>query len=355
MIKQAIGAALFAIATHSVALSLGGPQGNAIIGRPLDLLIRSTIDAEEALTGLCLEAELLYGDSRVPASTVSVSISKLGADGSGVLRVRSSQPVNEPVVTLVLRAGCSGRLARSYALLADYLPRPQPASVATVTAREREVLVPARIAAGPLPRPAVAQTGALVRSVKPVTRESAERESPIRLQPAQPRPAGVERVLAKHRRESVEPEPQASVAAPPTVAGAAGESRLKLDLVALDTSASGQAQATSLEPASQSVAALPQAETPAAAATEVDSAGGEQQRMRAMVRELEGLRSEQEKMRVAVEAVNAQLAQAGASRALDPLVLGLLGLCGVALSALAWLWIRLRRQQLSASRPVRLD
>ena len=352
MIKQAIGAVLFATATHSGALSLGGPQGNAIIGRPLDLLVRSTIDADEALTGLCLEAELMYGDSRVPASTVSVSINKLGADGSGILRVKSSQPVNEPVVTLVLKAGCSSRFTRSYALLADYLPQSQSASAVTAVTRERatphvqEVLAPGRVASTAL-RPAAAPA-----SSKPVERDPVERESPIRLQPAQPRPAGVERVLAKHRPESAGPEPESSASvstpAPRRTAAAPAESRLQLDLVALDTPASGQAKAASPAPA-------PQTEAPAVAAVGSDPGGGEQQRMREMVRELEGLRSEQEKMRAAVEAVNAQLAQAGAPRHLDPLVLGLLGLCGAALSALAWLWAKLRRQQLSASHPVRPD
>jgi len=347
MIKQAIGAVLFVTATHSVALSLGGPQGNAVIGHPFDLMIKGTINADEALSGLCLEAELLYGDSRVPASDVSVSIHKLGADGSGILRVRSSQPVNEPVVTLVLKAGCSSRFSRSYALLADYLP--PPASV-TTPVRERapprvqEALAPVRAtAASAAPQPLVTQVSASARSIRPAAAESAERESPLRLQPAQPRPAGVERVLAKHRPAIADPGPQSVAAsAGPAPKRAAGP-QLKLDLVVFDTPEPGQTKTARQE-------SMLQAEAPV-----VVAGGGDQQRMQEMVRELEGLRSEQEKMRAAVEAVNAQLAQAGAGRHLDPLVLGLLGLCGAALSALAWLWAKLRRQQLSASRPVQPD
>ena len=350
MIKQAIGMALFATATHCVALSLGGPQGNVIIGRPLDLLIRGTIDADEALSGLCLEAELLYGDSRVPASAVSVSIHKLAADGTGILRVRSGQVVNEPVVTLVLKAGCSTRLNRSYALLADYLP--QPVSVATVASRVPEGLASARSAPAIPSRPAGAQTGASSGSARPGGRGPAESESLVRLQPAQPRPDGVERVLAKHRPESARAEPPA--AAPPPVPPpkpTAGGARLKLDLVALEAPAAGQARAAGPEGALRG-AATPQAEVSAPAAGS-DSPAAEQQRMREMVRELEGLRSEQQKMRAAVEAVNAQLAQAGASRHLDPLVVGLLGLSGAALSALAWVWARSsRRQPPNASRRV---
>ncbi len=351
MIKQAIGMALFATATHCVALSLGGPQGNVIIGRPLDLLIRGTIDADEALSGLCLEAELLYGDSRVPASAVSVSIHKLVADGTGILRVRSSQTVNEPVVTLVLKAGCSSRLNRSYALLADYLP--QPVAVATVAARVPEGLTSARSGPAMPSRPAGAQTGVPASNARPVGREPAESESLVRLQPAQPRPAGVERVLAKHRPESArsEPPPPAPASAPSSKP-AAGDSRLKLDLVALEAPVAGQAKAAGPEAAPRGTA-MPQAEASSVAAGG-DAGGAEQQRIREMVRELEGLRSEQQKMRAAVEAVNAQLAQAGAPRHLDPLVLGLLGLSGAALSALAWVWARsLRRQPLNASRRVR--
>ncbi|MEY5099841.1 MAG: hypothetical protein RJA36_2560 [Pseudomonadota bacterium] len=357
MIKHAIAAALAVIATHSAALSLGGTQGYAIIGRPLDLVVRSSIDSAEAVGGLCLEAELLYGDIRVPASAVSVAIQKLGSDGSGALRVRSSLPVNEPVVTLVLKAGCSSRFTRSYVLLADYLQ--QAAAAAPVrelaTPRVQEVLAPVLSAAAASAAPRAAEPGWVAASS---ARKPVERESPIRLPPPQPRPTGVGKVQAKHRPETAAPPPgqsePAAAPAPKVAMEASSGSRLKLDLVDLDTVTAerekGAAPAVLGQPVSAPSQERTQAEDAASPAAGAEPAVSGQQRMADMVRELEGLRSEQEKMRAAVEAVNAQLAQASRPRYLDPLVLGLLGVCGATLSALAWLWTRLRRQQTRTAR-----
>lgn len=350
MHKHAIGAALLVAAGHSAALSLGGTQGNAIIGRPLDLLVRTSVESAEAAAGLCLEAELLYGDNRVQASAVTVALNKLGADGTGTLRVRSTQPVNEPVVTLVLKAGCSTRYTRSYALLADFVPLPPAAPARELpTPRVQDVLPPAR-PTPPAPAPEVRET------VKPTAKVRAEPESPIRLPPPQPRPAGVTRALAKSKPV------KAQVAAPANPAPAANvamrgpaEPRLKLDLVDLGTAsqAAGKevsAPASAPVPAEQKPAPRPPQENVAATtAAATPAPEPEAQKMKDMVRELEGLRAEQAKMRAAVEAVNAQLTQArGQSRYLDPLVLGLIGLSAASLATLAWLWSSLRRQRVVA-------
>jgi len=363
MIKHAIAAALAVTATHSSALSLGGTLGNAIIGRPLDLVVKSSIEPAEAAAGLCLEAELLYGDSRLPASAVSVSIHRLGTDGSGALRVRSSVPVNEPVVTLVVKAGCGNRFTRSYALLADYLQKPAESAAPAreqATPRVRDVLEPARArqASGraQVPASTAERADQAARHKASSARSAGERESPIRLQPAQPRPAGLDKLLSKHRPASAEPVPdqpeKATVQAVQAATAESSGSRLKLDLVDLKTSGS-ESEKGANQGLPGAAGTMPSGIPPNAAARPdagADQALSEPQRMQDMLRELEGLRSEQEKMRAAVEAVNAQLARTSGPRYLDPLVLGLLGVCAAALSALAWLWTRLRRQQQRADR-----
>lgn len=123
MLKLAMVSALLVTATQVVAVSLGATQGNVIIGRPLDLLVPSSITASDAASGLCLEAEVLYGDTPVPATAITTGIHQTGGEGAGALRIRSTDPVNEPIVTLILRAGCTTSFRRSYTLLADEEPR----------------------------------------------------------------------------------------------------------------------------------------------------------------------------------------------------------------------------------------
>lgn len=109
----------------SRAMSLGVPQGAALIGRPLDVSVPSTLDPGEDPAGLCLEADVYYAGNKLARSWVQVSADKVGPNGQGFLiHIRSALPVNEPVVSLQLRAGCQQKTERRYVLLADLAPDP---------------------------------------------------------------------------------------------------------------------------------------------------------------------------------------------------------------------------------------
>lgn len=101
-----IAALLLCAAVGSTALTLGRSRGAALIGHPLDVAIALTLDSPGQATELCPEADVFQGDSRVDRSRVTVGIEPVrGPDA--VARVRSSQPVDEPVVTIYLRLGCN--------------------------------------------------------------------------------------------------------------------------------------------------------------------------------------------------------------------------------------------------------
>ena len=70
---------LLGFALQSSALTIGRPQGAAWIGKPLDVVIPLTLDEAEAVAVLCLEAEVLQGDTRVDDKRVTVSLEP-GAD-----------------------------------------------------------------------------------------------------------------------------------------------------------------------------------------------------------------------------------------------------------------------------------
>lgn len=128
----AVFTSLLVCAAAACAVTLGRVRGAALIGRPLSLSIPVTLDAAENES--CLQAEVLQGDSRMPGVTLRV---ERASDGSQLLRLSSSAPVEEPVLTLFVRAGCGQQVTRRYVVLSEYpdeattsLPGAVPARVA---------------------------------------------------------------------------------------------------------------------------------------------------------------------------------------------------------------------------------
>jgi pilus assembly protein FimV len=144
--SNALGGLLLLITSSSFAVSLGPVRGNALVGRTLDLSVLARLDAGDDAAALCTEADLAYSDTRIDSGKISIRTSVTGEPGQALIRVTSSAIVDEPVVSLTLRAGCSARNSRRYVLLAD-LP---------LQAAERPLpSMPAAPAAGPglLPAP----------------------------------------------------------------------------------------------------------------------------------------------------------------------------------------------------------
>lgn len=115
--RIATGLFLLGLALESSALTIGRPQGAVWIGRPMDLAIPVSLDAADADGSMCLEADMLQGDAPTPDRRVTVALEQ-GASGA-TIRVRSAVPIEEPVVTLNLRAGCNTTTQRNFTLLAD--------------------------------------------------------------------------------------------------------------------------------------------------------------------------------------------------------------------------------------------
>lgn len=116
-----------------MALSLGRSEGATLLGRPLDIAVRVVLDDAEQLAATCVRADVFYSDSRVESSRVRVSLEKAGPGGDTLIRIRSGAVVDEPVVTLHVRAGCATSTERRYVLLAD--PAPQQAVLPASPAR----------------------------------------------------------------------------------------------------------------------------------------------------------------------------------------------------------------------------
>ncbi len=121
---------LFGGLAPALALTLGSLQGPVWIGRSMDVALALYAEAGEDVAALCLEADVFYADTRQDPRGVSLSF-KAGLPGQpAMLRIASVALVDEPMVTLHVRAGCVHKTSRRYVLLADPpldLPAPSPA------------------------------------------------------------------------------------------------------------------------------------------------------------------------------------------------------------------------------------
>lgn len=311
MYKLLTGSSLVLVAAHCAALTITSPQGAVYIGRALDVRIPSKLEADDAVDNLCLKAEVRYGDELLPDRLVDVALSRNG-DGSGVLRVRSTRVVNEPIVSLSVQSGChTSVFRRSFTLLADLDPEIVTPAVSTVTeSREPPAQAPA---AAPPASPADARPTQSTR-----TSVSAPR---TKVKPASRKVAKSVKAAKK-----VSPSPVRVTPKPAKEAGA----RLKLEPIDLSPTA---APAT---PVATAPAAVPST-VPASVGTPADAADA------ALLKELQSMRAEQAQMRADMQTLQSRLAVAQQSSGTSPLVYGLSAL--VALLAAALFWLKRQRDE----------
>ncbi|NDP40157.1 MAG: hypothetical protein GZ093_15655 [Rhodoferax sp.] len=194
---------MLSLALGSQALTLGRIRGAALIGKPLDVTVQVQLDASESASSLCFEADVFHADTRQETSRVRVLVEGSAQAQSVNVRILSSALVDEPMVTVYLRSGCSQKTSRRYVLLAD-----MPSEVAAPAV----LAVPS---ATPLASPAP-----LVRRVVPV-------ETP---KPAPPTDKPANRPV-NNRAEAAPKSVTAS--APRKAARPSAQPRLKLDLLEL--------------------------------------------------------------------------------------------------------------------------
>lgn len=118
------GCILLSTALSSSAATLGRHSGAAIIGQPLDVRVQVLLAPGEDLANQCLNADVYYGDAQVSRAVVRSTPQKTAPDAEASVRIQAALPVNEPIVTLYVRAGCDTAFTRRFVLLADPLNEP---------------------------------------------------------------------------------------------------------------------------------------------------------------------------------------------------------------------------------------
>jgi len=221
--STAIAVTLLLCAAGADALTLGRARGAVILGRPLQITIPATLDASEP--ELCVQADLFQGDIRTGPLEVTIE----RADGLHLIRVRSTALIEEPMITVYLRAGCAQQFTRGYVMLADMPQDTLPLALAPSRALslpaaagvpQQPDSAPPAIAAQPSAAAPAAETGLPLRAATVLPQpagDAAAQAAPARAKrhPAAPRAPVAKRAQAKPPRDAVKAAPVSEPKAAP--------------------------------------------------------------------------------------------------------------------------------------------
>lgn len=135
------------LSASALAVTLGPSTRSAVLGQPLDISMQLMLDASDDPQALCLEADVFYVDKPLDKASLRVTPEKATSAQGWLVRVRSAVPVEGPVVTVHLRAGCVQKTMRRYVVLAVTKPHALGSSQQTTLA----AVAPQPLSAGATP------------------------------------------------------------------------------------------------------------------------------------------------------------------------------------------------------------
>jgi tetratricopeptide (TPR) repeat protein len=320
--RLAVGILACAAATGSGALTLGRVQGVALIGRPLEVTVPVLFEASGETVPECADAQVFYGDTRLPEGRITTQVEAAGAGAT--VRVRASAAINEPVVTVYLNVGCRNRSTRRIVLLSE---QPDPRSEATgrpvplAQAVTEEPRAPTAPAARPprAARPAAPQAG---------TESGSAASGQVATAPA-PRPPRSPRVArpAAGREASATAQPRLRLE-PLDLSAPPGDPSLRMSTMMAAPSEAAAEQRALAGAMWRALNARP------------EDLMREVQRLEALEKDLRSLRVSIQRNEQALADVRGQLQKAESQRYANPLVYGLALLALAAALLAAWAWRR---------------
>ena len=338
-IKTRLLALVLLLATLDVhALSLGRLRGAALVGQGLDVSVLVQPDPDDNLSSLCLEVDLFHADARQDSGRVQVSFEPAAAGQPVNVRIQSSVAIDEPVVTLYVRAGCAQKTSRRYVLLADIASEPiaplqsRLSQLPLITPTQAPVVAASADRDNTGTAAPTLNPGRTVTGAQPIGAGAVAKKPAVAKQPKVP-------AVVKAAKPAKAPKLTPAVAAPgPTPAEklpagrAGGQSRLKLD---------------PLEVLSERVATL-ESSTATAPADQAARAASDAQRMQTLEASVRSLVAVAAQNEASLLDLRAKLQQAQTERYLNPLVMGLLLLLLAFAAVIAFLLLRRRGNANSA-------
>ncbi|MET0348945.1 MAG: hypothetical protein ABW067_04060 [Rhizobacter sp.] len=301
-------------AGQAMALGFGKVSGATALGHPLSFAVGLRLEGDESLDTGCVTAEVMVGDRPLPADVVRARVVRGAQGGERRIRVTTTIPIEEPIVSVTVRAGCPERLSRAFVVFADpphTLPRVGDTDSDAADGAEVRSQSPFAGAAQPVPR-------ASSRAAAGESSSASPRRAPARASPASA------------------PTRRARPAAP--------ASRSSRPVLQLDP----QEDAPYAEPTlrmTTTLGSLPAASGVAAGLPDPDDIRRQQDlaRLQALEASVRQLREEGVARERALSALQVQARQAAAERYANPVVYTLAGLCALlGLGLVAALWLRRR-------------
>lgn len=341
-----VGAGLCVVAASAGALSLGSSRGMVALGAPVDLSFDIYPDPGSDLASSCIAARLVAGDTPIGDAKVRVTPLPEAPGRPAAVRVQTSVAVDEPVLTVTLAAGCTGKITRTYTFLSEL-----PTALARSAAPLDLSRLPATGAAGDSRTgSAAAGPGAAARSatrpaVPPLVANpppaAADSPQPAATTAPAPRPAA--------RSAARPPAAATPLAKPPKPAAAAAPSasRPRLVVEPLDLWIDGPlALRTSPEllvtPSEQPTAQRAQAAAWWKALNAQPEDFQDADRLKALETDMAALQAQTNRDRAAAAQVQQQLEAAVDERFPATVVYALGGLLLAALLLAAWAFTRMR-------------
>lgn len=333
-----VGCILLSTAVGGQAATLGRHSGAAVIGRPLDVRVQALLGPDEDLNALCVQADVFYGDSQVSPGSVRTVAQRPAPDAEASLRIQASVPVDEPVVTVYVRAGCNASFSRRYVLLADPVSEPQSAALSAPVAAPAVSASAAPLPARALPSvntvSAPATNGAAVAAPSGTTSPSAASGGSVASAKAE-KPAAASQDKAKPA--AAKPSKPASVVRKPAEPVTP---RLELDPVDLNLSLDRDpVLKMSLSMLSEPTASEEERAAAARLWKAINASPEDilrdNQKLQVLEAEAKGLREQEARTKATMEAMESQLEQ---SRYMTWLVYALGASLLAAVLALLYLW-----------------
>lgn len=332
-----VGASLSVAACSAAALSLGNSRGSVVLGAPIDLSFEVGTDPGSDVASSCVSAKLVSGGTPIPDSRITIT--PVDGGRTPMVRVRSTVPADEPVLTATLTAGCNGPVTRTYTFLAD-LPGTPPAANRPVDIAQLSPASPAGTARSGL---ADRNTGAPAGPTRSTPRDGAATA------PVDSSSAPVRAARPRAEAAGTAPRPPRQPASAPRASVPAVEPKPRLVMVPLEEwlDAPLPLRSTAELPAVPDPSGGTQRAEAAALWKALNATPEEARDAAARLAKLEAdgaaQRSRGAQDRAAVADLQQRLDAAESERFPALVVYGLLALLVLALGLLVWVWSRARR------------
>jgi hypothetical protein len=279
--------------------------------------------------------DVFHGDSRQEASRVQVQVLPTEQPENFNLKITSSALIDEPVVSVYLRAGCTQKFSRKFVLLAEF-----PSDVSTSPSRAVTPAAPQVPTIVPVEAPASSAAPASAAPASPAAQTTSKTVLPIKAAkvPKVTAPVAME-VLKEAPKEPAKevakapaapaPKKESAPAKPPKAekpaepapkAAATGKPHLRLDPI---------------ETLNERIKTL---ESTTTASDLQDDISRDSKRMQSLQTDLRNLLDQAAKNEASLVAMRERLEKAEADRVPVAVVYGLLALVVLTLGALAFLW-----------------